>query len=167
MDGRFSIKGMRVGGPYTVTRAERFQPQTQTDSAQPLGVTMDVPARSARSRRGRGHRHRESDGIQLGPGRHGDHGDSRDAGAMPTLDGRLGSYVRLTPQSSGGMSFAGQDNRLNNITVDGSSFNNSFGLGGTPGDRTGVAPISVHAIEEVQVNIAPYDVRRASSSAPA
>ena len=58
------------------------------------------------------------------------------------------------------MSFSGQDNRLNNITVDGSYFNNSFGLAGTPGERTGVAPISVDAIEEVQVSIAPFDVRQ-------
>ena len=58
------------------------------------------------------------------------------------------------------MSFAGQDNRLNNITVDGSYFNNSFGLRNTPGDTSGVAPISLSSIEQVQVNIAPYDVRQ-------
>ena len=51
---------------------------------------------------------------------------------------------------------------MNNITVDGSSFNNSFGLGGQPGDRTGVAPISLEAIEQLQVNVAPYDVRQGS-----
>ena len=49
---------------------------------------------------------------------------------------------------------------MNNITVDGSYFNNSFGLAGQPGDRTGVAPISLEAIEQVQVNVAPYDVRQ-------
>ena len=49
---------------------------------------------------------------------------------------------------------------MNNITVDGSYFNNSFGLGNAPGDRTGVAPISPQAIEQIQVNVAPYDVRQ-------
>ena len=49
---------------------------------------------------------------------------------------------------------------MNNITVDGSYFNNSFGLGNAPGDRTGVAPISPQAVEQIQVNVAPFDVRQ-------
>ena len=59
--------------------------------------------------------------------------------------------------------FGGQDNRASNITVDGSYFNGTFGLDtttGGPGDRTGVAPISLEAIEQVQVSVAPYDVRQ-------
>ena len=78
---------------------------------------------------------------------------------LPNVSNRLEQYTRLTPQASGS-TFAGQDNRLNNITVDGSYFNNSFGLGGQPGDRTGVAPISLDAIEQIQVNVAPFDVRQ-------
>src|SRR5439155_5158151 len=86
---------------------------------------------------------------------------SRDALAtLPNISGRLESVTRLTPQYGGTMSFAGQDSRENNITVDGSYFNNSFGLGNTPGDRTGVAPISLHALEQIQVNVAPFDVRQ-------
>jgi len=79
---------------------------------------------------------------------------------MPTISGRLQDFARLTPEARGGSSFVGQDNRYNNTTVDGSYFNNSFGLAGQPGERTGVAPISLDAIEQVQVNIAPYDVRQ-------
>ena len=82
---------------------------------------------------------------------------------LPTINDRINDYARLSPQYSGGPfggSFVGQDNRLNNITVDGSYFNNSFGLGGQPGDRTGVTPISTAAVEEIQINVAPYDVRQ-------
>jgi len=78
---------------------------------------------------------------------------------LPNLSNRLENFVRLTPQASG-LSIAGQDSRMNNITVDGSYFNNSFGLGNSPGDRTNVAPISPQAVEQIQVNIAPFDVRQ-------
>ncbi len=82
---------------------------------------------------------------------------------LPTVRDRINDFARLSPQYTGGAfggSFVGQDNRLNNITIDGSYFNNSFGLGGQPGDRTGVTPVSSAAIEEIQVNVAPYDVRQ-------
>ena len=82
-----------------------------------------------------------------------------DIATLPTISGRLESVTRLTPQASG-TSFGGQDNRLNNITVDGSYFNNSFGLGSQPGERTNVAPISLESLEQVQVSIAPFDVRQ-------
>jgi hypothetical protein len=79
--------------------------------------------------------------------------------AFPTISRTITDFTRLTPQSSGS-SFAGMDNRYNNITIDGSYFNNSFGLAGQPGGRTNVAPIPVEAVEQIQVNIAPYDVRQ-------
>ena len=85
---------------------------------------------------------------------------------LPTLSGRISDVTRLTPGRAA-ENFAGLDNRSNNITVDGSSFNSSFGLAGQPGGRTGVAPISLEAIEQIQVSIAPYDVRQGASSAPA
>ena len=78
---------------------------------------------------------------------------------LPNVSNRLENFTRLTPQAAAS-SFVGQDNRMNNITVDGSYFNNSFGLGGAPGDRTGVAPISLQAVEQIQVNVAPFDVRQ-------
>lgn len=86
--------------------------------------------------------------------------DNKTLNALPTISRRIDDFTRLTPQAGRGNSFAGADNRLNNITVDGSYFNNSFGLAGQPGDRTGVSPISLDAIDQIQVNIAPYDVRQ-------
>ncbi len=83
-----------------------------------------------------------------------------DLAVLPTVSGRINDITRLTPQAGNGGTFAGQDNRMNNMTVDGSYFNNSFGLAGQPGDRTGVAPISLEAIEQVQVSVAPFDVRQ-------
>src|SRR5207249_5212760 len=86
-----------------------------------------------------------------------------DLATLPTISGRITDITRLTPQYGGSGTFAGQDNRANNVTVDGSYFNNSFGLGvttGAIGDRTRVAPISLEAIEQIQVQVAPYDVRQ-------
>lgn len=162
-DGRFVIPGMRVGGPYTISVGFiGLQEQARTDVFLTLGVATNLAFQLAEQAL-------EVEGITVV----GDRGaiiSSDRTGAttsvtrdnienLPTISNRLGDFVRLTPQASG-FSFAGQDNRLNNITVDGAYFNNSFGLGGQPGDRTGVAPISLDAIEQVQVNVAPFDVRQ-------
>jgi hypothetical protein len=77
---------------------------------------------------------------------------------MPTLSRSVQDFTRLTPQSNG-ESFAGQDPKSINFSLDGSIFNNAFGLTGSiPGAPTNSTPISLDAIEEIQVNIAPYDV---------
>ena len=62
-----------------------------------------------------------------------------DLATLPTISGRINDITRLTPQYGGSGTFAGQDNRLNNITVDGSYFNNSFGLAATSGSATAPA----------------------------
>ena len=163
-DGRALIPGMRVGGPYRVTAsAIGYERQVRDSVYVRLGeaTDLDFVTRPVAVQLGEVTITATNESI-ISSARTGAATQvSREALAtLPTINGRLESIVRLTPQSSGGMSFAGQDSRLNNITVDGSYFNNSFGLGNTPGDRTGVAPISLNAIEAVQVNIAPYDVRQ-------
>ncbi|PYO87801.1 MAG: hypothetical protein DMD66_09450, partial [Gemmatimonadetes bacterium] len=174
-DGRFTIPGMRVGGPYRVSASRvGYRQEVQNGVTVTLGVTSDLQFRLAQA------------SVQLDPvtvvtttgavfsaGRTGAATtvSTDQLQHLPTISRKVEDLLRLTPQYSGisqpsssgafsFVSFAGQDNRLNNMTIDGSYFNNSFGLGGQPGDRTGVAPISLDALEQIQVNIAPYDVRQ-------
>ena len=161
-DGRYTIPGMRVGGPYTVTvRAIGIAPQSRSGITLNLGVATDISfeVRDVAT----------TIGAVVVTGETGTLSPTRTGAAttvgsealetLPTISRNIGDFTRLTPQSSG-TSFAGQDNRMNNITIDGSYFNNSFGLAGTPGARTGVSPIPLDAVEQIQVAIAPFDVRQ-------
>ncbi len=169
-DGRYAIPNMRVGGPYTVqviyvggaSGGAAFAPKTVENLNVSLGSNADVNVSVeaitvAESVEVSGQSDPVFDSTRTGAATQ----VSRDEiYKLPTIGGRIESVTRLTPQASGS-SFAGQDNRLNNITVDGSYFNNAFGLGsGQPGGRTDVAPISLESIEQVQVSIAPFDVRQ-------
>ena len=167
-DGGFFLPNMRVGGPYVVTVAyvgtgNAFEPYTQEDVTVNLGVTTDLALTVQGIAVEESVTVTASSDAVFSSNRTGAAtAVTRDQIAtMPNVSNRLDNFTRLTPQASGS-SFAGQDARLNNITVDGSYFNNSFGLGSdtAPGGRTGVAPISPQAIEQIQVNVAPYDVRQ-------
>jgi hypothetical protein len=165
-DGRFTIPAMRVGGPYTVTASlTGFQPLVTRDVMVSLGVATDLDLMLRNVAMSEELVVTAESSAVFNSGRTGAATDlSREVlQDLPTINDRINDYARLSPQYSGGPfggGFLGQDNRLNNITVDGSYFNNSFGLGGQPGDRTGVTPISTAAIEEIQINVAPYDVRQ-------
>jgi outer membrane receptor protein involved in Fe transport len=163
-DGRYALQGVRVGGGYVITVGMGgFQSGVVKDIQVSLGAASDVNVtlRTAALTE-EVTVTAEPDPVFSSARTGAATSISRDEIALlPTQGDRIDSFVRLSPQSSGtNLSFAGADNRLNNITVDGSYFNNSFGLGAAPGDRTGVAPISMAAVEEMQVNVAPYDVRQ-------
>jgi len=147
-DGRFSLVGLRIGGPYTVAAtALGYARQEKGGISLTLGVAADLSFKLATAAVQLQAVTTSADANAISSTRTGAATQvSRQAlENLPTISRRIGDFTRLTPQASGS-SFAGQDNRLNNITVDGSYFNNSFGLGGQPGDRTGVAPISLDAI---------------------
>lgn len=163
-NGRFNITGMRVGGPYTITASfigynKQILENVYLELGQNLNLTFsltetqielkDITVEAERSTIIRSDKTGTATTIPR-----------ENIENLPTISRRLEDLVRLTPQATSNARIGGVDNRLNNITVDGSYFNNSFGLAGLPGDRTGVAPISIEAIEQIQVNISPFDVRQ-------
>ncbi|MEO6538800.1 MAG: carboxypeptidase regulatory-like domain-containing protein [Ferruginibacter sp.] len=164
--GFFNIPSLRVGGPYNVTISfVGFKQDKITDVYVQLGeaskineVLVDVNSSLAEV-------------VIIGTARKGaliskdrkgtaTNINRRLIAALPTLSRNITDFTKLTPQSSG-TSFAGQDNRFINLTSDGSIFNNSFGLQALPGSQTSATPISIDAIEEIQVNVAPYSVKDA------
>ncbi|MGI8581428.1 MAG: hypothetical protein ACR2KX_04515 [Chitinophagaceae bacterium] len=90
---------------------------------------------------------------------------SRQLRQMPTISRSADDFTRLTPSASAtfnGTSFTGRNGQYNNYSLDGAVFNNPFGLDApTPGGQTNSQPVSLDAIDQIQVNIAPYDVTQA------
>ena len=163
-DGRFFIPGMRIGGPYKLTAAlSGFTPETQDNVNLTLGVAQDVNFTLQLAAVAETVEVTATVDPVFASSRTGAATaiSRQDIAELPTVSGRISDLTRLTPQASSNSSFAGQDGRVNNMTVDGAYFNSSFGLGeGQAGGRTLVAPISLESIEQVQVSIAPYDVRQ-------
>ncbi|MFZ4426298.1 MAG: carboxypeptidase regulatory-like domain-containing protein [Saprospiraceae bacterium] len=163
LDGYYRIPGMRVGGPYKIVISYTgYEEQVQENVFLSLGTTATLNfqlSEQAVTLEGVlvvSDRNDVFSGKRTGAA---SNLTSEQLNALPTTNRNFLSFLRLVPQAVGS-SFGGQDNRLNNITIDGSIFNNSFGLAGQPGGRAGVSPISLDAIEELQVNLAPFDVRQ-------
>jgi hypothetical protein len=164
-EGRYFIPNMRIGGPYAVsTSFIGYTPAVVTEVMLSLGITSNVGIMMIEDTIG-------IEGFTVSGDLTSVFSSERTGAStsitnqnlnrLPTISRNINDFTRLSPQASGN-SFAGQDGRLNNITVDGSYFNNSFGLGSgsNPGGRTGVSPISLDAIDQISINVAPYDVRQ-------
>lgn len=162
-EGRFTIPAVRVGGPYTVSAlALGYERHTQAGLYIELGTATDVTLEMKQAVVTLTGMQVTATGGAMSSQNTGASTTitSQQITAFPTIGRTITDFTRLTPQSGRSGSFAGQDNRLNNITLDGSYFNNSFGLGSSPGARTSVSPIPIDAIEQLQVNVAPFDVRQ-------
>ncbi len=160
MDGRYTIQGMRTGGPYTVTISyigyqtaivkeislqlgEIYTLETELkESSELLSEVVVTASRSKFANEKTGATTNISQEQML---------------ALPTISRSISDMARVSPYANG-MSFAGGDGRSTNFTIDGANFNNNFGLSSNlPG---GGNPVSLDAIEEVQVVVAPFDVRQ-------
>ena len=161
-DGRYTIQGMRPGSPYTVeVSCLGYQTVNYTDITLVLAETYNLNAQINDSSEFL------SEAIVISEAASKFAQEKTGAAtnisnkqilSLPTVSRSITDVTRLSPYGGNGMSFAGADGRTANFTVDGANFNNNFGLSSNlPG---GGNPISIDAIEEMQVVISPYDVRQ-------
>ena len=159
--GRFSINGMRTGGPYDVTISYiGFQPKTVKGVTLQLAETYNLNVFLSEDATELAEVIVSGKASKFAAEKTGAATNINNAQItnMPTVSRSITDFTRLSPYGGNGMSFAGSDGRNANFTVDGANFNNNFGLSsGLPG---GGNPISIDAIEELQVVISPYDVRQ-------
>ncbi|MDX2133576.1 MAG: carboxypeptidase regulatory-like domain-containing protein [Saprospiraceae bacterium] len=172
-EGYFRIPYMKVGGPYTVTVAYTgYQEYVQENVYLTLGqsVTMNMKLSGSDV---------QLQGVEVVSNRNDIFDgnadgqktviDERTINNTPTLSRSIADFARLNPLANIGenadgftISLAGQNNRYNTIYVDGAVNNDVFGLSGsgTNGGQTGVQPISLDAIEQFTVAVAPFDIRQ-------
>ena len=168
-DGRYRINNMNVGGPYSLTVTYvGYSPATRDQLTLSLGetATLNIALQDEALQlevvitRGTRGGDRAGAGLNIGEAA---------IRRLPTLSRSLTDVTRLTPQVTNNNSFAGTNFRYNNVTVDGAINNDAIGfspsLGGStgttgqPGSSTRTNPISLDAILDVQVAVAPFDVR--------
>ena len=159
--GRFSIQGMRTGGPYEVNVSYvGYQPQVIKGVVLQLGETYNLAVKITENANELGEIVISGKATKLMTEQMGasTNINSTQIINMPTVNRNIEEVTRLSPYGGNGMTFAGSDGRTSNFTVDGANFNNNFGLNdGLPG---GGNPISIDAIEELQVVISPFDLRQ-------
>lgn len=166
--GSYAISSIRPGGPYLVKISFMGMKEfVDTDVNAPLGtnVTVNASLKDELNALDEVVVVVKKPGSVFSKGRTGasQQFSTREITAVPVSGARsISSITRYNSSSNNSGSFNGQDPRLNNFTIDGSSFNDGFGLGQTAqaGGRSGSTAISLDAIEQVQINIAPFDVRQ-------
>jgi hypothetical protein len=160
-DGRFNILNMRVGGPYKiVVTFVGYQTQEIADVFLELGKTSALEFVLVSESQILNEVKITSKSKVFGSGRTGAETTigRKELTTLPSISRSADDFTRLEPSASGG-SFGGRNDQYNNYSLNGAIFNNPFGLdAATPGGQTGAQPISLDAIEQIQVAVAPYDV---------
>lgn len=160
VDGRYSIQGMRTGGPYQVEVSYvGYQTVIYKDISLQLGEVYNLNVKMSESSELLGEVVVTGAKTRFSEEKTGatTNISSSQITQLPTINRSISDIARLSPYANG-MSFAGGDGRSTNFTIDGANFNNNFGLSDAlPG---GGNPISMDAVEEMQVVVAPFDVRQ-------
>ena len=159
--GMYAINGMRPGGPYQIKVSYiGYQPKSFNDVKLQLGQTYNLNVGLSEDAQQLGEVVVSAKATKFTTEKTGasTNIDNQMLQNMPSVSRSITDYTRLSPYGGNGMSFAGADGRTANFTVDGADFNNNFGLSSAlPG---GGNPISIDAIQEMQVVISPFDVRQ-------
>jgi len=162
--GVYVLPAVRVGGPYTIHSSYvGYKKGEVTEVNTQLGLTSnvdfvlidEVKALKEVVISGNSTFSRQKTGAAQQFGR-------RELTSIPITGARTIDGITKYNPFGNGTSFGAQDSRMNNFTIDGSQFNNNFGLGSSAqaGGRTGASAISLDAIDQLQVNIAPFDIRQ-------
>lgn len=165
-DGGYTVPNMRIGGPYSLEVSfVGYEKEKQDGIYLKLGEKLrrDVVLVESATELG---------SVEVVSGLNTTINSDRTGAAtfitnqqlrvMPTITRSTADLTRLNPMAAENGSFAGRNDQFNNYSLDGSIFNNPFGLdASTPGGQTDAQPVSLDAIEQISVNIAPYDVTKA------
>ncbi len=161
-NGKYILPNLRVGGPYKITFSYvGYTTQEVNDIFLTLGKTISIDSKLIEEGT-------QLDEIVITSSRNSTFNSDRTGAqtsisskqlkTLPTISRSQADFTRLEPTASNG-SFGGRNDQFNNFSLDGSIFNNPFGLdAATPGGQTNAQPISLDAIDQVSVSVAPYDV---------
>ena len=159
-EGRYTMQGMRVGGPYTIeVRYVGYTTSKVENVNLKLGETHRADFMLQAESIGLGEVVISGEAAKTISKSVSTTLDAQEIITLPSTTRDIADVIKVSPYANG-MSFAGSDGRSTNFTVDGANFNNNFGLSSNlPGGGT---PISIDAIEEVQIVVAPFDVRQSN-----
>ncbi|MCK9210260.1 MAG: carboxypeptidase regulatory-like domain-containing protein [Ignavibacteriaceae bacterium] len=167
MDGKYNLTGLKTGGPYKITVSfvgynTQIKENVYLELAQNLMINFKLPESSVTLNELTITAEKSAILSQARTGS-SQNVSEKSMQEIPTTTRDFQSFSKLSPLFSGsGLGAAGRSSKYNNIQIDGTQYNDLFGLGnsGTPGGQSGTTPISLDAISEFQVVIAPYDVRQ-------
>ena len=164
-DGRYVIPSMRSGGPYEVKVSfVGYKEQTRSEVYLELGqvLVIDFPMISETTELQEvvvsGSQDAVLNSDKIGAS---SNFSTKQLQQLPSIGRDFRDITRLTPQAGGSnFSFGGRSNLYNNLTIDGATANNVFGLNPLPGGQSATTPFSIDAIQEITVSLSPYDLRQ-------